>query len=136
MVSIHREPMAPHSHLDYLTDVLSGLNVRHYNYLDLELAAKIEAERQARYNEGYPWESFVPQYCWVVYVWEDGLDYDDEGNAYFDSPPDEFESSYHLTQRGAEIEAAYLERAGIKASRIRVAEGYQAPYDYKSVILP
>ncbi|MFY4731166.1 hypothetical protein [Nitrospira sp. BLG_2] len=136
MVSIHREPMAPHAHLDYLTDVLSGLNVRHYNYLDLELAAKLEAERKAAYNVGYPWENFVPQYCWTVLVYEDGLDYDEDGNAYWDCPPDWFAASYHLTQKGAEQEAAYLEHAGIKSSRIIIQEQWQEQYDYDKPILP
>jgi hypothetical protein len=132
---MNREPMAPACHLDHLTDVLHGLNVRHWNYLDLDAQAKLLAERKAHY-QGYPWDNFEPQWCWVVYVWNDGLDYDDEGNAYQDDAPDYHVSSYHLTQKGAEVEAAHWEDRGIKAHNIRVCEGYQEEYHYNSAILP
>ena len=123
MVAIRRKPLTPAIHSDYMTDVLHGLNVRLYNYLDLT-APVVEEEQR------YPWEEFEPQECWVVGVWDDGLDYDLDGNAYFDDYPDEHPHSYHATQRGAEVQAAYLEHWGIEAHRIRVYFGQQNRYDY------
>lgn len=137
MVTINREPAAPALHLDYLTDVLHGLNVRHWNYLDLDAQAKLLAEREAeRQRWLMPWDTFVPQECWTVLVYDDGLDYDEDGNSYFDDYPGEHASSYHRTQRGAEVEAAHLEDAGIAGNRIRVAFQYQDECDYNMPIRP
>lgn len=136
MVSINRKPMAPAIVNDYMTDVLSNLNVRLYNYLDYDALAKLETEARKGYWQGYPWENFEPQYCWTVLVWSDGLDYDADGNAYQDEPPDYFPASYHRTQKGAEQEAAYLEHHGIKAHRIIVQEQWQEMTDYNMPILP
>lgn len=136
MVTTRREPMAPACHLDHMTDVLHGLNVRHWNYLDLDAQAKLLAERKVERDQGYPWENFEPQRCWVVYVYDDGLDYDLDGNAYWDSPPEDVPVSYHLTQKGAEQEAAYMEHAGTQGRRIHVSEGWQERWHYDKRILP
>jgi hypothetical protein len=132
MVTITREPMAPALHLDHLTDVLHGLNVRHWNYLDLDALAKALAAKEAeRLAYLTPYDTFIPQECWTVLVYDDGLDC-----GYFDDYPGEHAASYHRTQRGAEIEAAHLEDAGIEGKRIRVVFQYQDYCDYNMPIHP
>jgi len=124
MVAIHRKPAAPALHLDHLTDAMHGLNVRPDDYLDLT-AAPVQPEPR------YPWDGFVPQECFIVSVWDDGLDC-----GYFDDYPDYHVSEYHATRKGAECHAAWLERAGIEASRIIIGYGYQNLNDYDKPILP
>lgn len=124
MVTIHRAPLAPAIHLDHLTDSLSGLNVRPAAYLDLTPPPAKQAEPR------YPWEDYEPFQCYLVLVWDDGLDYDADGNAYQDDAPGYHCASHHRTQKGAEAEAAWMEHHGIKASRIAIQYGWTSEYDY------
>jgi hypothetical protein len=103
-------------HFDFLTDVLHGLNVRHYNYLAEEVAVELDYYHDDRFDE-----VFVPV---AVLVYDDGLDYDLDGNAYFDDYPSDVPHSYHHTLYGAQAEAAWLEHHGVKPNRISIVEGY------------
>lgn len=106
--------------LDFVQDVLSGLNVRHYNYQDtIEESKQLERMWAAQDKE---YEQVLVPFALTVY--EDGLDYDEDGNAYFDDYPGEHYASGHLTLKGAEVEAAWLEHHGIAADRIRIVENY------------
>lgn len=104
------------AHYDYLEDTLHGLNVRHYNYLAPEIKVTHDHWHDPRFD--------VVNVPFAVMVWDDGFDYDMDGNAYFDDYPGEHLASSHLTRKGAEMAAAYLEDAGIEASRIRIVENY------------
>ena len=117
VASFRRAPLAS-VHSDYIQDMLSKLNVREGNYLDLTVAEQLEDH----YERDYPWYGFVPQKVWAVEVY-----YPEEG---------EYTHSHHHTQRGAEIEAAHLENFGTKPHYIRVFHGYQGMYDYNKAILP
>jgi len=103
-------------HFDFLTDVLSGLNVRHYNYLREEVAVELDHYHDDRFDE-----VIAPV---AVLVYDDGLDYDLDGNAYFDDYPSDVPHSYHNTLYGAQAEAAWLEHHGVKPNRISIVEGY------------
>ena len=120
MVSINRAPLAPALHLEHLTDTLAGLNTRPACYLDPNWTPPARVCEQ-----GYPWDNYQPFQCWRVLVWDDGLDC-----GYFDDYPGDHCASHHRTQRGAEMEAAWLEHHGIEASRITVAWGWTEECDY------
>ncbi len=124
MVTIHRAPLAPAIHLDHLTDSLNGLNVRPANYLHLTPLPEKQAEPR------YPWEDYQPFECWLVFVWEDGLDYNEDGTPYQDDAPGDFCASHHRTRKGAEAEAAWMEHHGISADRISIRWGWTSEYDY------
>lgn len=97
-----------------------------------EIATQLAPEPEPDYSDDY-------EYCWAfeafvettvvagaVLVYDDGLDYDVDGNAYFDDYPSWFPHSYHHSVKEAEAEAAWLEhRAGVKPDRIRVVENYR-----------
>lgn len=113
--------------LDFVQDVLSGLNVRAYNYLDSS-----EDEAVARMIEAQDRETDPILIPFAVTVWDDGLDYDEDGNSYFDDYPGEHLASSHRTLKGAQAEAAWLEHAGIKADRIRIVpDWYAMRYEMK-----
>ena len=104
---------------DFSTDVANGLNVRHYNYKeeteeDRHVAALIAEQDAERLPVVIPF---------AVLVWDEGLDYDDEGNAYFDDYPSWFVGSAHHTRKGAEVEAAYHEHHFPK-QRVMVVEDH------------
>lgn len=124
MVSINRAPLAPALHLEVLTDEMAGLNVRPANYLD---PTWVPPTREC---QGYPWDNYQPFQCWCVFVWEENLDYDEDGNSYWDGPPGDFCASHHRTQRGAEMEAAWLEHHGISGDRISVRWTWTEEMDY------
>lgn len=107
--------------LDFIQDVLSGLNVRAYNYLDGE-----EDQHVARLIEAQDRETDPVLIPFAVLVYDDGLDYDLDGNAYFDDYPGDHYASGHRSRKGAEVEAAYLEAAGIESHRISIVENYYA----------
>jgi hypothetical protein len=125
MVAIYRKPAAPALHLEYLTDTLSGFNVREYNYLDPTWTPPARVCEQM-----YPWDNYEPFECWQVFVWDDGLDYDMDGNAYFDDYPGDHCASHHRTEKGAQAEAAWLEHHGISADRISIRWGWTSEYEY------
>lgn len=113
---------------DFATDVASGLNVRVKNYVGMPPASK-----NVRFHHAYCRETETLVAPFVVLLWDDGLDYDLDGNAYPDSPPDYFVQSVHATRKAAEQEAAYLERAGVRG--IIIEEGYPV-YRYQADHLP
>jgi hypothetical protein len=109
--------------LDFTQDVLSGLNVREYNYVDLfdltpveEMIAEQDAETEL---------VLVP---FAVLIYNDGQDYDENG--YFHECPSDILVSSHCTRRGAEIEAAHIEHSGTEQWRISIIENYGA-YRYE-----
>lgn len=59
----------------------------------------------------------------AVMAWDDGLDYDGEGNAYFDSPPCEFVWSAHHTVEAAEASLAKA-KALCPKGEFRLVEDY------------
>jgi len=63
----------------------------------------------------------------VVFMWNDGLDYDDDGTPYMDDAPGDVVHSHHLTRKEAEIAAAHLEDAGCNPRDIRIAERLLVP---------
>ena len=99
--------------LGFIQDELNGLNVRAYNYQTLD-----HAPAPAPVGEDQPVQ--VP---FAVEVYDDGLDYDADGNTYFDDYPGFHVASAHRTQKGAEVKVAWLERAGIEPHRIRITQG-------------
>jgi len=106
------------AHFDFLQDVLSGLNVRPYNYL----ADDVQVELDPHFDDSCDM-IIVP---FVVTVYNDGLDYDDDGNAYFDDYPADLPASFHRTRKGAETEAAWLQHNGVEQWRIRIEEDFAA----------
>lgn len=110
--------------LDYIQDVLSGLNVREYNYIDADAVARAEVERETEnwLNRDDRFDSRVIPF--TVTVYDDGLDYDMDGNSYFDDYPSDVAHSHHRTRKGAEQEAAWLEHQGTPTWRIRIVEDY------------
>jgi hypothetical protein len=100
--------------LGFMQDCLSGLAVRLDNYLNLDTELEERRETEA---------VLVP---YAVLVHDDGLDYDMDGNAYFDDYPGDHYVSGHRTRKGAEAEAQRLEEAGIEKDRIQVVERYDA----------
>ena len=105
-------------HLDYLQDALSGLNVRPNNYMSDEVTVEVNSYYDDRFDT-----ILVP---FVVCVWDDGLDYDMDGNAYFDDYPGDQPVSFHASREGAEREAAWLEHRGTASRRISIMEDYLA----------
>ncbi len=75
----------------------------------LELDDQPVVERPAR-REWKPEDIKYVLIPFVVMMWDDGLDYDMEGNSYFDDYPDYHEHSYHHTRKDAEVEVAYIEQ--------------------------
>jgi hypothetical protein len=114
-IAFVRTVLAP-SHLDYLTDVLHGLNVREYNYLAPDVVVDVDPYYDDRFDP-----VCVP---FAVLVYNDGLDYDEDGNAYFDDYPSDDLATAHRTREGAERSAAWMEHHGIKAQRISIVENY------------
>lgn len=93
-----------------------------YNYLDHDAGkAFLEAQIEAQASETDP--VLIP---YAVLVYNDGLDYDEDGNSYFDDYPSDDYASGHRSLKGAEAEAAWLEHAGIEARRISIVEDYHA----------
>lgn len=111
---------------DFATDVASGLNVRLYNYVPAKEKKSKVYNRYLAFDREY--ETVIAPF--VVYVYDDGLDYDLEGNPYWDSSPDYVLQSVHATLEDAQREAAYLEDRGTKASHITIGENCQL-YRYK-----
>ena len=60
---------------------------------------------------------------WAVEVYHSGWYKDDDGVEWRDSPPSYDIASGHLTRKGAEEAAAWLEHNGIEAARITIREG-------------
>ena len=100
-------------------DELCGIRVRADLYRDLQAEEEFYADyvaweaEQERERE----EIRVP---FAVIVYCDGLDYDEDGNAYFDDWPSNQVHSCHTTQRGAEMEAAWLIHHGTPSSYVSV----------------
>ena len=117
VASFRRAPLASVTS-DYIQDVLSLLNVREGNYLDLTVQEELEDNERE-----YPWYGFVPQEAWAVEV-------------YYPEDGEEYTHSYHHSQRGAEVEAAHIEDRGTNPYYIRVFHGYQGICDYDKTILP
>jgi hypothetical protein len=130
MVAIYRKPAAPAIHGDYLSDKLSGLKVKADSYLDLDAQRELEVHREAMLRSPYG----EPVACWVVYIWDDGMDYDLDGTAYRDDAPGDWPHSYHATEKGAQQEAAYLEHYGCNPRNITVAWGWTEPYLEKPIL--
>ena len=105
------------AHFDHLTDVLAGFNVRAYNYLVEQVEVELDPYHDDRFDE-----VTVP---FAVTVYDDGLDYDMDGNAYFDDYPGDHAVSFHRSRVGAEREAAWLEHAGVETRRINIVEDYR-----------
>lgn len=112
--------------LDFATDELSGLNVRFYNYLFNEEAAPLEPRCpcHARNRACECGERFIAQRAWIVQVWDDGLDYDMDGNSYFDDYPGEMPHSYHDSEEGAWLAVEKLLALGVEERRLRVEYGW------------
>ena len=109
--------------LDFTQDVLSGLNVREYHYVDpfdLTPVEEMIAEQDA--------DAELVLIPFAVLIHDDGLDYDDDG--YFHDYPSDNLVSSHRTRRGAEIEAAHFEHTGTEQWRISIIENYGA-YRYE-----
>ena len=100
--------------LGYLQDVMNGLNVRPQNYLMDEVCVFMDPYYDDRFDL-----VLVP---FAVLVHNDGLDYDDEGNSYFDDYPSDDLATAHRTREGAERSAAWMEYHGVKPNRISIRE--------------
>lgn len=105
--------------LDYTQDVLSGLNVREYHYVDPFTLTPVEEMIAEQDRDSQ--EIMIP---FAVTIYDDGLDYDEDGNSYFDDYPADHLASSHRTLKGAEIEAAHLENNGIEQWRISIVPQY------------
>lgn len=116
-IAFFRTTLVP-DHFDFIQDILSGLNVRPDNYL----TENVEVEIEPHYDDGCDY-FIVP---FVVTIHNDGLDYDEDGNAYFDDYPADLPASFHRTRKGAEAEAAWLEHSGVEPWRIRIEEDFAA----------
>lgn len=86
---------------DFAADMLSGLNVRHYNYGDDTYG---EGFVDGQDNERRPIR--IP---FAVMAYDEGVYYDDDGTPHYEDLPTWFITSAHMTRKGAEIEAAYHE---------------------------
>lgn len=122
--------------LDFETDVQMGLNVREYHYRDIteEFLWELEIERDGSFESRYEYddereEIYVP---FVVMLWDDGLDYDEDGNAYFDDAPGWFTHTCHRTLKGAEIEMAWLEHHGITNDKHLAKDAWIPRWELKS----
>lgn len=104
-------------HLHYLTDALSGIRVSPNNYLVDSVEVTFDPYHDDRFDP-----ITVP---FAVTVYDDGLDYDTDGNAYFDDYPGDHAVSFHHTRKSAEAEAAWLEHHGTSADRINIVEDYR-----------
>jgi hypothetical protein len=118
-------------------DRLLGLNVRHYHYLTQEenlpglksLNGWSRPLRGCTCSECQGYEEWTTA-PYAVTVYDDGLDYDADGNSYPDDAPGHHPHSYHHTRRSAEIEAAWLQHHGTEAWRITIAEDiHVAPWE-------
>jgi hypothetical protein len=106
-VAFVTETTAPDTY-GYLQDVLSGLNVRHYNYLVPDVKVEIDDHYDDRFDEVH-----IP---FVVQRWYNGSIEEREW-------PEWQEWSFHRTRKGAEQEAAYLEGVyGTKPEDISIRE--------------
>jgi hypothetical protein len=103
--------VAVNDKLGYLQDEISGLNVRPYNYL----LPRVEVTFREVDTDCD--DMTVP---FAVLLWDDGLDYDADGNSYFDDYPGDFMHSAHRTLEGAQKEAAWLEHLGVNPVKIRI----------------
>jgi hypothetical protein len=100
--------------LDFIQDRVSGINVRLDNFRVLGSEVPFQPSEDA--------ELEVP-YC--VSLWHDGLDYDEEGNAYQDEYPEFIPHTYHRTLKDAETEAAWLIERGVASDRVDIGkDGY------------
>jgi hypothetical protein len=113
-VSIHRtRSIETLDVFGFMADVLAGLNVRHYNYV---------AEVIERNYDAYAEElTFAP---FAVFIYDDGMDYNEDGTAYMDDYPGDWLHSCFNSRRGAEMEACWLERHGVASNRITIVEGH------------
>ncbi len=100
--------------LDFIQDSFAG-RVREACYEVLE-------DESQEYDITDDWDDVCVPFA--VMVWCDGLDYDDDGNAYFDDYPQFVAISYHTTQRGAEIELAYQLNNGLKDHEVCIEANY------------
>lgn len=121
--------------LDFIADTLSGLNVRLGNYLYPEetLAPEPQCWCHARNRACECGEGFQSQRAWIVQIWDDGLDYDMDGNSYWDDYPGEHPFSYHDSEKGAEVEAAWLIAAGLEPDRLRIEYGWTEEWCNKPI---
>lgn len=111
---------------DILQDRLSGIRVRPENFSDLLPATPGRFHRlpdvlDVPYLPHWDYTK-TPTVPFTVLVYDDGLDYDADGNAYFDDYPHDYPSSYHRTRKGAECAASWLEFRGIAPHRISIQE--------------
>lgn len=109
---------------DFIGDVLSGFRP-HPNYYMPEGVDDVAFRHQWL---SYDQKTFgYTQVPFAVMVWDDGLDYDMEGNAYFDDCPGDRPHGFYRTQKAAEYEAARLEMLGIDGNRITIVRDYWTP---------
>jgi hypothetical protein len=111
-VAAYSRTQPPVVALEFVQDVVSGLNVRESHYVDLTAIDPLEDE----YGH-----DIVP---FAVLMWDDGLDYDEEGNSYFDSPPEWYVHSFHKTQVEAEIEMAWMEWWDFNPNKMMLEENH------------
>lgn len=86
--------------LSCVQDELSGVRVPARFYHDDDLSIFDGFTYDDDEYDGF----YVP---FAVTVYSDGMDYDIDGNAYFDDYPSWFAVSYHRTRKSAEVAAAY-----------------------------
>lgn len=99
------------------------------------LLASIEPPELTSRNHYYPDFDSPPQkVAAVVFIWDDGLDYNMDGTSYQDDIPGDYPHSYHHSRKDAEITAAYLENSGCDPNRITIIEDYWVPnWDTKRI---
>jgi hypothetical protein len=100
--------------------------LRRQNRLEIELAFAPEPEEPLP-DDTYEFDLEFPRETYVaaaVLVWDDGLDYDVDGNAYVDDCPGYHPHSYHHSLKDAESEIAWLIHRGLDSGRITLIEGY------------
>jgi hypothetical protein len=66
----------------------------------------LEGARTSYAPEPRPLPKGMTMVPFAVMAWDDGMDYDGDGNAYFDSPPCDFVWSAHHTVEAAEASLA------------------------------
>ncbi len=76
----------------------------------------------------YPEDPLDQQAPFCVMVWDDGLDYNEDGTSYQDDCPGDWPHSYHLTRKDAETAVAYLEHSGCEPHRITIVENFWVPH--------
>ena len=100
--------------LNHLQDVLSGYNVKLENYLDLPAIEQHEIQQHKDAGE--------IRVSYVIHLYDDGMDVDENGDPCFDDWPCWFPYSFHATRESLEAALTRLKESGVKDHNIQIGE--------------